>query len=102
MVRTSPAKSVLALLFLAAGTTGYVLVAKHFSGNKINLQAGWNAITYKGKEQSAIEAFASIIDYLVIAYYWDGETWHQVSGETMMVQGGEYNINVSRACTWEF
>lgn len=102
MAKTSTAKNILALLFLAGGAAGYVLAVKHFSGNKVELQTGWNTVTYKGKEQTGVKAFASIVDYLVIAYFWDGENWQQVTGDTLMVPGGEYNIQVTQDCTWVF
>jgi hypothetical protein len=100
VAKTNTAKNVLALLFLAGGTAGIVVAITQLSGNKVKLQAGWNTVTYRGKEQPAPDAFVSIIDYLVIAYYWDGEYWQQVTGDTIMVPGGEYNIQVSQDCTW--
>lgn len=71
---------------------------------EIALSAGLNRVTYTGKEQTAEDALASIMDYLVIAYHWnaDQQSWEQVVTDTMMIPGEIYNIQVSQDCIWAF
>lgn len=71
---------------------------------EIPLSAGSNRVIYTGKEQLASDALASIMDYLVIALYWnpDVQYWEQVMGDTVMVPNGLYSIKVSEDCIWVF
>lgn len=71
---------------------------------EIQLSAGWNEVTYTGKEQTAGIAFQSIIEYLTISYYYDpfaGE-WVGITYDTVLETGMQVNIKVSQDCIWEF
>jgi hypothetical protein len=87
-------------LIVAAGCLLFALVRK--MEQRITLSAGENQVTYKGVEQPVSEAFASIADYLVIAYFWNVDHWEQVVGDTLMIPGGEYSIQVTQDCIWSF
>lgn len=71
---------------------------------EVELKAGWNTVTYTGGEQTAEEAFASIMDYLIISYHWDADAqvWEQVTADTIMIPGDVYNVKVSQDCVWTF
>jgi hypothetical protein len=95
-------QTALAVGFLTAGIIGIALTVRHFTSQHIVLYEGWNVVTYYGPEKPASEAFASIMEYVQIVYQWDGQNWNQVAGDTMMVKGEEYNIEVNQDCTWTF
>jgi len=101
--RGIPALIVVSVAAVATGIAFY-FVSKVAAAGSIALNAGANLVTYTGKDQYAGDAFASIIDYLVIAYYWDPDTeeWEQVTAGTMLVNGEEYSITVSGDCIWTF
>ncbi|MBU0964709.1 hypothetical protein KKC06_06745 [Patescibacteria group bacterium] len=98
-----PAVVVLSSAALLTGLVFYA-VSKVAAAGSMLLYAGANTITYTGKDQYADEAFASIIDYLEIAYRLNPVTqeWEQVTEYTLMVYGEEYSIIVSEDCVWTF
>ncbi len=66
----------------------------------ISLKAGWNyEVLYPGITQSVEAAFASILPYVLVVYYWDGSSWVI---PTTMITGNYYTINVSQDCEWTF
>ena len=96
-------------VLLIGGAVAVVAAALFFAtlaeaAGAITLTAGWNDVVYTGKEQTAERAFASIIDYLEIVYYWEAETnlWVLVQADTIMVQGEIYWISVTQDCIWTF
>ena len=101
--RGLPAVIVLGSAAVLTGLALY-LVSRVSAAGAISLTAGANLVTYTGKDQYAGDAFASIIDRLVIAYHLDPETqeWEQVTTGTLMMYGEEYNITVSEDCIWTF
>jgi len=101
--RGLPALLVVGAAAAAFSATLY-FITKVAAAGSMALAAGANLVTYTGKDQYAGDAFASIIDYLVIAYYWnpDTEEWEQVAADTILVNGEEYSITVSDDCVWTF
>ena len=101
--RGLPAVIVLGTAAIVTGVAFY-FVSRVSAAGAIALTAGANLVTYTGKDQYAGDAFASIIDHLVIAYRLDPETqeWEQAVTGTLMVSGEEYNITVSEDCIWTF
>jgi len=79
-------------------------ILDQIASQEITLSAGSNTVTYTGRRQKASEAFASIVNYLVIAYHLnvESQSWEQVLTDTIMVPGDTYNINVSQDCVWRF
>lgn len=70
----------------------------------VQLKAGFNEYTYKGKERAGGSLLASIKDYLMVAYYLQEETnsWAQIMDDTLVKTGYLLNIKVSENCTWTF
>jgi len=70
----------------------------------VALKAGSNLVVYTGKAQSASNAFASIISYLEVVYYWNNVTndYELVITTTTMVPYGVYSIDVTQNCTWTY
>lgn len=89
-------------LVLAGGALALVTMARAAPGG-IALSAGWNEVVYTGKEQTAEEAFDSIISYLEIAYYLDDELEEQlVTTDHIMEPGEIYYVSVTQDCIWTF
>lgn len=83
-------------------TAGLVYLLTRPKG--IALSEGGNEVIYTGKEQTAVEAFASIMGYLLVAYHHiqEPEDWELVREDTIMIPGEEYYVDVSADCTWTF
>ena len=91
---------VIMLSIVAAGCL--LFLAVQGMGQRVFLTEGWNLVTYKGKERLASDAFSSIEDYVVIAYYWGADQWQQIVSDTLMVTGMECHIQVIQTCVWSF
>ena len=96
-------------LLLIGGAAAAAAAALYFAtrakaATPITLTAGWNELVYTGKRQTAEKAFASIIDCLEIAYYYDSarEQWIQITSDTMLETGMTLNIKVIWDCIWIF
>ena len=87
---------------LAAVAIGAFWLLKKPGG--IPLQEGWNEVTYTGKSQIAGVAMQSIIDYMVISYYYDpfAGIWIGIVYDTIFEPGMVLNIKVSEDCVWSF
>lgn len=70
----------------------------------VALKAGGNIVVYTGKAQTAAIAFASIMSYLTIVYYWNNVTndYELVITSTTMVPYGCYWVEVTQDCTWTY
>ena len=95
-------------VFIVAGLglagLGIYLVTRKKVAGEIPLNAGWNAVTYTGKRQIASVAMQSIVDYLIIAYYYDpfAGIWQQIASDTMLEPDMAINIQVAQDCIWRF
>jgi len=69
----------------------------------VQLYNGWNAVAYSGEPQPAIDAFASVVDYVSIVYYWNAETqlWELVITDTTM-KDAVYFVRVTQDCIWVY
>jgi len=81
------------------GYGGYKLFVKP----AIELKEGGNYVTYVGPVVRAETALVTILDYIVLIYYYDEETeaWYPVSLATLMRPGKHYEISVSQDCRIE-
>ena len=100
MAESKIGKTPVIISIAAAGFLLFLLALK--MEQKLTLSEGWNLVTYTGKEQLASDAFSSIEDYVVIAYYWGADQWQQIVSDTPMVTGMECHIQVIQTCVWSF
>ena len=98
-----PAVLLIGGAIVATVTTLYFATRAKAAG-ALTLTAGSNELVYTGKRQTAEKAFASIIDYLVIAYYLDSATeqWIQITSDTVLETDMTLNISVTYDCIWIF
>ena len=73
---------------------------------EVTLKKGYNLVTYTGRLQSAAEAFASIVTYVVAIQWYVEDVWYSSvnprSTAFMMYQGDNFWIYVNRDCIWTF
>ncbi len=92
-------KIIIGLGIVIAGVGGYL----YWKNLGAHLVTGWNDVTYTGTEQKATDAFKSIADKLVMAYYWDETVsqWVQVMDDTVLESGMVMQVKVSQDCVWQ-
>lgn len=95
-------KTVVATALIIGGL--YLLVKKAAAGGEeIELQSGWNQLTYRGPSRTMEDLFASIWDYLEIVYRWDPVVeWIHVTSGMYIPDNTLLLIRVSQDCLWQY
>lgn len=87
-----------------AGLVTYLVTRPAEAAASVPLKAGYNQVTYTGKNQTAADAFKSISAYLLVVYQWNPimQRWDQKVGTDILVSDMILSVNVNRDCTWTY